>query len=160
VFFVRYEVKPWLIFIMETNCYLWGMSWGQRNSWWLKYNIWAWPIVNLPIYRGLSSLLSWNQKSVSWFTLCIGQHSWDIQAAGSGPKIMRSTLRVMVCCVGVPGTGAYDNVRPLAYQDAKVFLLCFRVSDPDSLDNAVSKVCDLCVLQWGEYFVNCVANLV
>ena len=73
---------------------------------------------------------------------------------------MWSTLRVMVCCVGVPGTGEYDNVRPLAYQDAKVFLLCFRVSDPDSLDNAVSKVCDLCVLQWCEYFVNCVANLV
>ncbi|PSN51753.1 Rho-related GTP-binding protein RhoE [Blattella germanica] len=37
------------------------------------------------------------------------------------------------------GTGAYDTVRPLAYQDAKVFLLCFRVSDPDSLENAVSK---------------------
>ncbi|XP_068082859.1 ras-like GTP-binding protein rhoA [Anabrus simplex] len=37
------------------------------------------------------------------------------------------------------GTVAYDSVRPLAYQDAKVFLLCFRVSDPDSLDNAVNK---------------------
>jgi GTPase SAR1 family protein len=65
---------------------------------------------------------------------------------------------MMVFCVGVPGTGAYDNVRPLAYQDAKVFLLCFRVSDPDSLDNAVSKVCDLCVLQWGECSVSCVAK--
>ena len=70
--------------------------------------------------------------------------------------MMWSALRVMVCCVGVSGTGAYDNVRPLAYQDAKVFLLCFRVSDPDSLDNAVSKVCDLCALQWGECFVSCV----
>ncbi|XP_063243055.1 rho-related GTP-binding protein RhoN-like [Bacillus rossius redtenbacheri] len=37
------------------------------------------------------------------------------------------------------GTVAYDTVRPLAYQDSKVFLLCFRVSDPDSLDNAVNK---------------------
>ncbi|XP_046989708.1 rho-related GTP-binding protein RhoE-like [Schistocerca americana] len=37
------------------------------------------------------------------------------------------------------GSPAYDTVRPLAYQDAKVFLLCFRVSDPDSLDNAVNK---------------------
>ncbi|XP_049849477.1 ras-like GTP-binding protein Rho1 [Schistocerca gregaria] len=37
------------------------------------------------------------------------------------------------------GSAAYDTVRPLAYQDAKVFLLCFRVSDPDSLDNAVNK---------------------
>nr|CAD7406079.1 unnamed protein product [Timema poppensis] len=36
-------------------------------------------------------------------------------------------------------TVAYDTVRPLAYQDARVFLLCFRVSDPDSLDNAVNK---------------------
>jgi GTPase SAR1 family protein len=53
---------------------------------------------------------------------------------------------VIYDCVSVPGTGAYDNVRPLAYQDAKVFLLCFRVSDPDSLDNAVSKVCGLCVV--------------
>jgi hypothetical protein len=52
----------------------------------------------------------------------------------------------MYCSVAVTGTGAYDNVRPLAYQDAKVFLLCFRVSDPDSLDNAVSKVCDSCVV--------------
>lgn len=37
------------------------------------------------------------------------------------------------------GTAAYDSVRPLAYQDVRVFLLCFRVSDPDSLDNAVNK---------------------
>nr|CAD7426215.1 unnamed protein product [Timema monikensis] len=37
-------------------------------------------------------------------------------------------------------TVAYDTVRPLAYQDARVFLLCFRVSDPDSLDNAVNKL--------------------
>ncbi|XP_014247352.1 rho-related GTP-binding protein RhoN-like [Cimex lectularius] len=34
---------------------------------------------------------------------------------------------------------AYDSVRPLAYQDAQVFLLCFCVADPDSLDNAVNK---------------------
>ncbi|XP_075211070.1 rho-related GTP-binding protein RhoN-like [Lycorma delicatula] len=37
------------------------------------------------------------------------------------------------------GAVAYDSVRPLAYQDVRVFLLCFRVSDPVSLDNAVSK---------------------
>nr|CAD7264547.1 unnamed protein product [Timema shepardi] len=41
--------------------------------------------------------------------------------------------------VHATGTVAYDTVRPLAYQDARVFLLCFRVSDPDSLDNAVNK---------------------
>lgn len=38
------------------------------------------------------------------------------------------------------GTQAYDTVRPLAYQDAGVFLLCFTVSDPTSLQNAVTKV--------------------
>ncbi|XP_077286617.1 ras-like GTP-binding protein Rho1 [Arctopsyche grandis] len=37
------------------------------------------------------------------------------------------------------GTQAYDTVRPLAYQDAGVFLLCFTVSDPTSLQNAVTK---------------------
>ncbi|XP_039300192.1 rho-related GTP-binding protein RhoN isoform X1 [Nilaparvata lugens] len=37
------------------------------------------------------------------------------------------------------GAAAYDTVRPLAYQDVKVFLLCFRVSDPESLDNAIKK---------------------
>lgn len=37
------------------------------------------------------------------------------------------------------GAAAYDTVRHLAYQDAKIFLLCFRVSDPDSLDSAVNK---------------------
>ncbi|GLH02483.1 uncharacterized protein GBIM_08483 [Gryllus bimaculatus] len=35
---------------------------------------------------------------------------------------------------------AYDSVRPLAYPDARVFLLCFRIGDPDSLENAVRKV--------------------
>ena len=49
-------------------------------------------------------------------------------------------LIVILSLYRVAGTGAYDTVRPLAYQDAKVFMLCFRVSDPDSLDNAVSKV--------------------
>ncbi|GAB6026801.1 hypothetical protein CHUAL_013294 [Chamberlinius hualienensis] len=34
---------------------------------------------------------------------------------------------------------AYDMVRPLAYQDAKVFLLCFQISQPDSLENTVNK---------------------
>uniref|UniRef100_A0A1B6CR53 Rho-related GTP-binding protein RhoE n=1 Tax=Clastoptera arizonana TaxID=38151 RepID=A0A1B6CR53_9HEMI len=37
------------------------------------------------------------------------------------------------------GTTAYDSVRPLAYPDTQIFLLCFRISDPDSLDNAVNK---------------------
>ncbi|KAF6207762.1 hypothetical protein GE061_016210 [Apolygus lucorum] len=36
-------------------------------------------------------------------------------------------------------TVAYDTVRPLAYQDAQVFLVCFCVADPDSLDNTLSK---------------------
>ncbi|KAK7870890.1 hypothetical protein R5R35_005484 [Gryllus longicercus] len=37
------------------------------------------------------------------------------------------------------GAAAYDSVRPLAYPDARVFLLCFRIGDPDSLENAVRK---------------------
>lgn len=38
------------------------------------------------------------------------------------------------------GSGSYDTVRPLAYQDANVFLLCFNIGDPESLDVAVNKV--------------------
>ncbi|XP_013140932.1 PREDICTED: GTP-binding protein RHO1-like [Papilio polytes] len=37
------------------------------------------------------------------------------------------------------GTTAYDTVRPLAYQDAKVFMLCFNIAEPDSLHNAAAK---------------------
>lgn len=37
------------------------------------------------------------------------------------------------------GAPAYDTVRPLAYQDARVFLLCFQIPSPDSLDNTVNK---------------------
>lgn len=32
-------------------------------------------------------------------------------------------------------------MRPLAYQDANVFLLCFNIGDPESLDGAINKVC-------------------
>lgn len=37
------------------------------------------------------------------------------------------------------GACAYDTVRPLAYQDAKVFLLCFHIADVSTLDNTVNK---------------------
>lgn len=37
------------------------------------------------------------------------------------------------------GSSAYDLVRPLAYQNAKVFLLCFRINNQQSLQNAVHK---------------------
>uniref|UniRef100_T1JA45 Uncharacterized protein n=1 Tax=Strigamia maritima TaxID=126957 RepID=T1JA45_STRMM len=37
------------------------------------------------------------------------------------------------------GSTAYDSVRPLAYQDAKVFLLCFHIGQPETLDNAINK---------------------
>ncbi|XP_044740611.1 rho-related GTP-binding protein RhoN-like [Chrysoperla carnea] len=37
------------------------------------------------------------------------------------------------------GAQAYDTVRPLAYQDTSVFLLCFHVGEPQTLDNVVQK---------------------
>ncbi|XP_068617801.1 rho-related GTP-binding protein RhoE-like isoform X1 [Battus philenor] len=37
------------------------------------------------------------------------------------------------------GTSAYDTVRPLAYQDAKIFMLCFNIAEPESLHNAAAK---------------------
>ncbi|XP_022241472.1 ras-like GTP-binding protein rhoA [Limulus polyphemus] len=36
-------------------------------------------------------------------------------------------------------TPAYDTVRPLAYKDASVFLLCFSIGDPGSLSNTTSR---------------------
>jgi hypothetical protein len=77
---------------------------------------------------------------------CLWRCSWYVPALVLDLDYEVYTLWLRYYFVTVSGTGAYDNVRPLAYQDAKVFLLCFRVSDPDSLDNAVSKVCDLCVV--------------
>ncbi|CAH1407039.1 unnamed protein product [Nezara viridula] len=53
-------------------------------------------------------------------------------ARGTIPDSTRSFMEGL-------GAGAYDSVRPLAYQDAHVFLLCFSVADPDSLDNTVNK---------------------
>lgn len=37
------------------------------------------------------------------------------------------------------GSAAYDSVRPLAYQDANVFLLCFNIGDPESLNQTINK---------------------
>lgn len=37
------------------------------------------------------------------------------------------------------GSSAYDSVRPLAYKDASVFLLCFTVASPDTLRSALNK---------------------
>lgn len=38
------------------------------------------------------------------------------------------------------GQEDYDRVRPLAYPDANVIMLCFSVDNPDSLDNVHAKV--------------------
>ena len=37
------------------------------------------------------------------------------------------------------GSPAYDSVRPLSYQEADVFLLCYKISDPISLYNIKNK---------------------
>ena len=39
----------------------------------------------------------------------------------------------------ISGSPAYDSVRPLSYQDADVFLLCYKISDPISLYNVKNK---------------------
>ena len=39
----------------------------------------------------------------------------------------------------VTGSIAYDSVRSLSYADADVFLVCFSVSDPNSLHNVRTK---------------------
>ncbi|XP_022254435.1 rho-related GTP-binding protein RhoN-like isoform X2 [Limulus polyphemus] len=37
------------------------------------------------------------------------------------------------------GASAYGTVRPLAYKDASVFLLCFSIVDPESLNNTAAR---------------------
>ncbi|XP_055380809.1 ras-like GTP-binding protein rhoA [Condylostylus longicornis] len=37
------------------------------------------------------------------------------------------------------GSGSYDTVRPLAYQDAQIFILCFSISEPDTLQLTLNK---------------------
>ena len=36
--------------------------------------------------------------------------------------------------------GSSDGIRPLAYPDSHVILICFDISHPDSLDNVQEKV--------------------
>nr|XP_042905351.1 rho-related GTP-binding protein RhoE-like [Parasteatoda tepidariorum] len=37
------------------------------------------------------------------------------------------------------GTSTYDTVRPLSYKDASVFLLCFTIASPETLDSIINK---------------------
>ena len=39
------------------------------------------------------------------------------------------------------GQEDYSHIRPLSYQDAHVFLICFAVDNRDSFDNVENKVC-------------------
>lgn len=41
-----------------------------------------------------------------------------------------------------PGQGDYDRFRPLAYSSADMFIVCFSIDDPVSLDNALNKWVD------------------
>ena len=47
--------------------------------------------------------------------------------------------RLILCFAQFSGSTAYDSVRPLSYQDADVFLLCYNISDPISLYNIKNK---------------------
>ena len=47
--------------------------------------------------------------------------------------------QITVSLSSVSGSPAYDSVRSLAYHDANVFLLCFKISDPISLYNIKNK---------------------
>jgi Ras family protein A len=39
-----------------------------------------------------------------------------------------------------PGMEDFDRLRPLSYPDTHVFLICFNIGNPDSLDNVQEKV--------------------
>ena len=38
------------------------------------------------------------------------------------------------------GDESFDRIRPLAYPDSHVILICFNIANPDSLDNVQEKV--------------------
>lgn len=40
----------------------------------------------------------------------------------------------------VVGTSGYDTVRPVAYPETHVFILCFTISDPTTLESIITKV--------------------
>ncbi|CAG9130754.1 unnamed protein product [Plutella xylostella] len=42
-------------------------------------------------------------------------------------------------CAQSEGTSSYDTVRPLAYSEAKIFVLCFNIGEPETLHNAAAK---------------------
>ena len=48
------------------------------------------------------------------------------------------------------GQEDYDAIRPLSYAHTDVFLICFSVVSPSSLENVVEKV----ILQWTKSFLN------
>ena len=56
------------------------------------------------------------------------------------PRLLPSMyLLIQIYCSFFAGSPAYDSVRPLSYQDANVFLLCYKISDPISLYNVKNK---------------------
>jgi len=48
--------------------------------------------------------------------------------------------RVELALWDTSGNESYDRLRPLAYPDSHVILICFDISSPDSLDNVQEKV--------------------
>ena len=45
-----------------------------------------------------------------------------------------------ILAVSVIGSEEYDRLRPLAYPQTDVFLLCFALDNPDSYDNVELRV--------------------
>ncbi len=69
-------------------------------------------------------LIQLKEPEVSWQKYC---HS-----------LLENTIHIclFVCFAGSP---AYDSVRSLAYNEADVFLVCYKISDPSSLYNVKAK---------------------
>jgi GTPase SAR1 family protein len=47
---------------------------------------------------------------------------------------------VIATLTSLVGQEDYSHIRPLSYQDAHVFLICFAVDNRDSFDNVENKV--------------------
>lgn len=57
----------------------------------------------------------------------------------SGSYNVSDSYRIQMSIWDTSGDAGYDRVRPLSYSDADLVIICFSISNPESMENVVSK---------------------
>ncbi|XP_050418814.1 uncharacterized protein LOC126832156 [Patella vulgata] len=72
-----------------------------------------------------------------------GDYSEDYKPTGfdtfSTTYNVSETYKIQITIWDTSGDAGYDRVRPLSYSEADLVMMCFSVTDPESMDNIVSK---------------------